>query len=196
PPPQTPIRTATRARPHRPPPPPEIPARALPARSRLRNGFCRLGVRPTSELWDLALFEPRRLPFESPQMIELRAPRLARPHHVDPVDHLRVQRKDALHSIAEADLAHRDGLPHPGVMPRDHRPFKGLQSLFVALFDFDVHANRVARAKLGNIGAFLLVYKLCQQRVSHLPKSFSILQSRSGRNLPVFSIAASRRQRR
>src|SRR5262249_52424967 len=90
--------------------------RILPARSSANIGAVRSG----------ALFEPRGFPFESPQMIELCAPRPTRPHHVDPVDHLRVQRKDALHSIAEADLTHRDGLPHPGVVPRDHRPFKGL----------------------------------------------------------------------
>src|SRR5207245_3613826 len=84
----------------------------------------------------------------------------------------------------------------------DQGSLERLEPLLVAFFDLDMHANRVAGAKFRDIGAFVFVYKLRQQRVVHFPASLSILQfgsacrSRSGRSRRVFSSAACRRQRR
>src|SRR2546423_15577563 len=78
--------------------------------------------------------------------------------------------------MAEADFPHRDRLTHPGIVPGNQRSLERLQPLLIAFLDLDVHANRIAGAKFGNVGAFVLVYKLSQQRVIHLPTSLSILQ--------------------
>src|ERR1035441_4500758 len=55
-----------------------------------------------------ALFETGGLAFQSAQIVELGAPRPARAHYVDVVDHLGVHREDALHALAEADLPYGD----------------------------------------------------------------------------------------
>src|SRR5260370_31807259 len=107
-----------------------------------------------------------------------------------------MQREDALHPMAEAPFADRDGFAHPGIVPGDQGSFERLQPFLVAFLDLDVHTKRVAGTELRNVGAFVFVNKFRQQRVIHLPASFSILQCRSGRNRPVFSTAACRRQRR
>src|SRR5262245_57811225 len=113
------------------------------------------------------------------QVIEFRAPDLAGSNHVDVVDDPGVQREDALHAMAEADFPHRDRLTHPGIVTGDQRSLERLQPLLIAFLDPDVHTNRIAGAKFGNIGAFVLVYEFSQQRVIHWPTSLFILSAPS-----------------
>src|SRR5579863_896859 len=67
------------------------------------------------------------------------------------IDYRRVNGKDALHALAEADLANGDGFSHAAVMLGDHGALKRLQALLVAFLDLDVHADGVAGAELGVI---------------------------------------------
>src|SRR5882724_9932613 len=60
-----------------------------------------------------ALFQARRFALQPAQVVQLGAPDLARSNHVNVVHHLGVQRKNALHTVAEADFAHRERLAHP-----------------------------------------------------------------------------------
>src|SRR3954447_23451818 len=81
----------------------------------------------------------------APQPTEIEqasAPHFRRPHQIDLVDHLRVQRENALHALSEADLPHgKAGLR--AVVALDHHAFKRLHAFFVALFDLHVNAHRV-----------------------------------------------------
>src|SRR5207253_2600507 len=91
----------------------------------------------------------------------------ARADDVDVVDDARVYRENTFHALAETDLTHRDALAEPGIVSGNHRALERLQALLVALLDFDVDANRVARPKGGNIGPLVLLSKLCQYGVLH-----------------------------
>src|SRR5258708_24777163 len=102
------------------------PAMAVqPARRKARS--CRLvGMRKSGALAQTGGFAA-----QFAQVIQLGPADPPGSHHVYVVHHRRLQRKYALHSLAKAYLAHRDGLAHSGVMPRDHGSFEGLQPFLV-----------------------------------------------------------------
>src|SRR4051794_26722902 len=114
-----------------------------------------------------ALAETGGLAAESTQVIQFRAPHAPGAHHVDMIDHPRMDWEDALHTLAEADLANGDALAHAGIIAGDDGAFKRLEALFIAFLDLYVDTDRVARAKLGDIGPLVLVNKLRQQRCLH-----------------------------
>ena len=89
------------------------------------------------------------MPLELAQIVQLGAANRAGAHHIDMVDDRRVHRENALHAVAEAHLANRDGLAHAGVLAGDHGAFKRLQTLFVAFPDSYVNANGIAGPELG-----------------------------------------------
>src|SRR5581483_7526536 len=102
------------------------------------------------------------LALEPAQIIQLGAAHAAGAHHIDVIDHRRMNRKNALHALPEADLAHGDGFAQAAVLARDHGAFEGLQALFVALSDLHVNANGVARTKLRYFLTLVVVLDLRQ----------------------------------
>src|ERR1017187_5308639 len=118
---------------------------------------------------------------QSAQIVKLGAAHAAGAHHVDVVDHACVDRENAFHALAEADLAHRDALAHAGVIACNHRAFEGLQTFLVAFLDLHVHANGVARPELGSVGALVLVNDFRQQGFCLLNPYSSILPWWGGR---------------
>src|SRR5438876_1871034 len=105
----------------------------------LRCQFCvlRFSFRPP------ALFHPRRLALEVAQIIQLGAPHLRRPHHLDLLDRRRVERENALDTLAERHLAHRKGPARPAAMHPDDHALEDLDALLVAFAHFHVHADGV-----------------------------------------------------
>ena len=62
-----------------------------------------------------------------------------------------MDRENALHALAEADLADGDGFAHAGVLAGDDGAFKRLQALFVAFLDLYVDADGIAGTELGDV---------------------------------------------
>jgi hypothetical protein len=58
-----------------------------------------------------------------------------------------------LHSHTEGDLAHGEGLPEPATLPADHHPLEDLDPFPSGLGYAHMHANRIARAELGQVVA-------------------------------------------
>jgi hypothetical protein len=67
------------------------------------------------------------------------------------VDDRRVQREDTLYANAEADLSYGHGLAGSAVLPGDADALKRLKAFLVAFLDANMHAERVARLKSGNV---------------------------------------------
>src|SRR5271157_1221492 len=87
---------------------------------------------------------------------QLGAPHLVAANFFDLIDHLGVEREDALHALAKAHLAHGKGTLG-ALVDGDDQALKGLQALFVAFLDLDLNANLVAGHKLREVGALELV---------------------------------------
>ncbi len=62
-----------------------------------------------------------------------------------------MQRENSLHPLAKTDLPHCDGFAEPRVIAGNHGTFKGLQTLFVALFNLDVDTDGIARAEFRHL---------------------------------------------
>src|ERR1035438_8267844 len=118
--------------------------------------------------------QPRRLALEPAQVIKLGAAHFRRAHHIDLIDDFGVERKDTLHALAETDLAYRKARLR-AALPRNDHAFKRLQALFFAFSDLDQHLDRVARAKLREVGAAGFRQQFFDNRIAHkrfLPNSF------------------------
>src|ERR1700733_7454262 len=98
----------------------------------------------------LPLDDARRLAAASAQIIELGAPHLAAPHHLDRVDHRRIKRKDTLDAFAVGNLADGEILVEPGPGAADAYSFVGLHAGALAFDDLDVDHHGVARLKFGD----------------------------------------------
>src|SRR5579863_781311 len=99
---------------------------------------------------DLLLADPGRLAGETTEVIELRAPHPAAPHHDDLRDHRAVRGKDALHTHTVRDFAHGERLADTRSPARNADPLERLQPLLLT-FDYpNIDAQRVAGAKRGN----------------------------------------------
>src|ERR1700685_1747123 len=92
-----------------------------------------------------ALSDPGRLAAAIAQVIELGAPDLAAPHHLNRIDHRRIDRKDALDALAVGDLAHREILVEAMAASRDADAFVSLDAGALAFGDLDVDDDGVAR---------------------------------------------------
>src|SRR5689334_22622047 len=106
-------------------------------RGLLRGG--RLGLAAFLLLGDAGL-----LAAQSAQIIELRAAHLAAAHDLDRVDKRRIEREDALDTLAVRNLAHREALVDAAARARDADTLVGLHARALALDDLHVHDQRVA----------------------------------------------------
>src|SRR5271157_3178083 len=114
-----------------------------------------------------ALFETGGLAFQAAQVVKLGAPRPARAHHIDVVDHLGMYREDAFHPLAEADLPHGDAFAQTRIVAGDDGALKRLQPFLVAFLDLHVNPNRVAGPERGDFRPLVFLNELRQQRVLH-----------------------------
>src|SRR5581483_276193 len=78
----------------------------VPSQRYLTAGWA--GRIPTSFGELLAFLEPGGFAFQFAQVIQLGATHFTGADNIDMIDHARVQREDALHALAEANLANRD----------------------------------------------------------------------------------------
>src|ERR1700731_2315863 len=79
--------------------------------SRKANGSLRGGLGRLRALAAILLLDDAgRFAAQAPQIIELGAPHLAAPHHLDRIDQRRIEREDALDAFAIGNLAHREVL--------------------------------------------------------------------------------------
>jgi hypothetical protein len=62
-----------------------------------------------------------------------------------------VDRKNALDTLAKADLSHCDGLAEARVIASDQDSFKDLETFFFAFLDLDVDADGVAGAEFRHL---------------------------------------------
>ena len=81
---------------------------------------------------------------------------------------LALYREDALHALAETDLADGDALAHARTVAGNHGAFESLEALFVAFLDLHVHLDGVTGTEFGEfLFPLVLGNKLGQQRVLH-----------------------------
>src|SRR5271167_1817745 len=91
-----------------------------------------------------ALGDAGRLPAAIAQVIELGAPDLAAPDHLNRIDHRRIDRKDALYALAVGNLAHREVLVEAVAAPRDADAFVSLDAGPFAFSHLDVDDDGIA----------------------------------------------------
>src|SRR5690606_35168712 len=110
------------------------------------------GPRPEALRRAPLFLHARGLAAQLAQVVELGAADLGAPHHLDLVDHRRVQREDPLDSLAERDLAHGERGARAATTDADHDTLEHLDALLLALPHLDVHAHGIARAHRGPLG--------------------------------------------
>jgi len=120
----------------------------------------------SGDVFSLDVAQTRSFATQVAQIVELRAAHFGRSHDFDFINNLRTLGENALYALAEADFAHGKTGLRPAAAS-DHHAFKSLQTLFIALFDFHLHPNSVARTELRQIGAFLLGKKSLDDLVRH-----------------------------
>src|SRR5262245_48995472 len=98
-----------------------------------------------------ALGDARRLAAAAAQVIELGTAHLAAAHDLDRIDHRRIERKHALHTLAIGNLAHGEVLVETVPGAADTHAFVGLHAGALALDHLDVDHHRVARGKIRNV---------------------------------------------
>src|SRR5215475_13151865 len=79
------------------------------------------------------LLHAARLSLPSAQVVELGPPHPRLLHHLDLLDGARVQGEDALHALAERDLAHGHGGPGPAAAQPDDHALEDLDALALRL---------------------------------------------------------------
>src|SRR5258708_32001030 len=127
-----------------------------------------LGVLPGRAMV-LLLRDPRCFAAAAAQIIELGAAHLAAADDLDGIDHRRVKREYALHTLAVRDLAHREILIEAGARTPDANALIGLNATALAFDHLVVDENRIARpevrdllagGKLGHLLFFELLNKV------------------------------------
>src|SRR5271156_3974451 len=99
--------------------------------------------------------------------VEFSAPHPAGAHHVDMIDHGRVERENALNSLAKTDLPNGDGFAQAGILAGNHGSFKCLKAFFITFFNLDVHADGVAGAKRRAFWLLVFGDYFGEERVRH-----------------------------
>ncbi len=133
-----------------------------------------------------SFLEAGGLASELAQIVQLRAAYLPGAHHIDMIDNRRMHGENALHAVAEAHLANRDGLAHSGILAGNHRALERLQTLLVAFSDSYVNANGVAGPKLGmRRFAAILADKFRDKCVLHISSAFPHGRPESNRDEAV-----------
>lgn len=88
------------------------------------------------------------------------------------VDRAAMQRENAFHTLAEADLSNRDGIAHARVVARDERAFEDLDALFFAFLNLDVHLEGVAWTKHRDVRAEVFLDEIAKQLILHDGKHY------------------------
>src|ERR1700736_5533821 len=99
----------------------------------MRRGLLADGRRPLGLLDDAG-----RLAAQAAQVIELGAAHLAAAHHLDRIDHRRIEREHALDALAVGDLAHGEVLVEARAGAADADALIGLHAAALALDHLDV----------------------------------------------------------
>src|SRR5262245_48661320 len=99
----------------------------------------------------LLLADARGLAAATAQVIELGAAHLAAAHDLDRVDHGRIERKDALHTLAVGNLAHGEILVEARARAADANALIGLDAGALALDHLDVDEDGVARREIRDL---------------------------------------------
>ena len=125
--------------------------RSLPSSKRLllRLRLRRLG-RLARRALD-ALGDARRFAAAVAQIIELGAPDLAAAHHLDRIDHRRIDGKYALDAFAVGDLADGEAFLQAAAAAGDADAFIGLNAGALAFGDLDVDDDRVAGGEIRDL---------------------------------------------
>src|SRR5580698_7434415 len=114
----------------------------------------------------LNFLQSRSLALELAQVIQLGAADFGGPHHINLVNDLGIDGEDTLHTLSKADLADGKARLRASLPGNDHA-FKRLQALFFAFSDLDQHLDRIAGAKLRNIGAARFRQQFFNNRIAH-----------------------------
>src|SRR5277367_716861 len=94
-----------------------------------------------------ALGDASRLAGEAAQVIELRPPDRAAAHDLDQGDARRIEREDALDSLAIGNLPQREVRVEAGILTGDADALERLDALAFAFDDLDADAHCVTRLK-------------------------------------------------
>src|SRR5438876_3619963 len=86
-----------------------------------------------------------------PQIKQLGAPHLAAPHHLNGIQFGGVQGKNALHPYPIRHFTDGEGASPSTPTNGNNHAFKSLHTLAVALHEPDLHADRIASAKLWQV---------------------------------------------
>src|SRR5216684_2398964 len=100
-----------------------------------------------------ALGDPRGLAGQAAEVIELGAPHLAAAHDLDRREARRVEREDALDTLAIGDLAQSEIRVDSRILAPDADALEGLDALALALDNLDADAHRIAGAEIGDRAA-------------------------------------------
>src|SRR5579863_2581296 len=114
------------------------------------------------------------------QVIELGAAHLAAAHHLDGIDHRRIEWKDALDALAIGNLAHGEILVEPAAGTADADAFVGLHAAALAFDDLDVNDERIARLEIGDFLAggklrHLFVFDFFEQVHGEFSRGYAVL---------------------
>jgi hypothetical protein len=109
------------------------------------------------------------------KIVEFGAPNAACANYIDMIDDGRVQRKNALYTLPEADLANGDGFAQAGILAGNHGSFESLQAFFVAFLNLDVDTDGIAGSKRGTLGPIVFGDYFGKQRVRHGYNSLNLL---------------------
>jgi len=96
------------------------------------------------------LGNPGGLAATAAQVIELGATDDTATNHLDRFETRAVEREDALHAFAIADLADGERAVQAGILAGDADALVGLHALAAAFDDLDVDPERVARREVGH----------------------------------------------
>ena len=101
--------------------------------------------------------DARRLALAPAQVIQFGAANSPLADHLDGADHRRVSRKNTLDADSKTYAANREAFTKKLSAAAHYHTFERLDAFFVSftLFQADIHANRVARAKFRMVGAEL-----------------------------------------
>src|ERR1051326_3440993 len=108
-----------------------------------------------------------RLTPELSKVIELGTAYSCRSHHVDFLDHRRVQREDSFDALAERDLANCESGTACSTPLTDHRAFENLDAFLLTLPDFYVDPDGISGPKRGEPFFAVLLVDLFHHSCHH-----------------------------
>src|SRR5258705_2774727 len=157
------------------------PSRARQMNRRMRPIPRRIAIAAVPDGLNLdLLFDARGLAGQFPQVVELRAPHVAAPLHLDLRDRRAVSLEHALHAFAVRHLAHRERGVEAPVALSDHDAFIALHALAVAFLHLHLHENRVARGELGDLARCAACFQIPDDLVHDCDLTSSSVPVRCG----------------